>query len=306
MTNSKGCIKLIILFLVMLNCLTGIPAMGDDSTAKLREVAQGLPEAIDIWTKSPEIAVYDRENLYTYINGGAELYISFKFLNLVSLAYGNEEDEQIQIDIFDMGSSENAYGIFSHSRETIDDFVGADIDSEYAGGLLTFWKGAYYVSILAYPESQSKKLVVQKLARKIGEMIQGASVKPQLVSRLPEENLQPHSSKYFSHYTWLNSYHFFSTENLLNIDDNTEAAMAKYEVGGSQPAVLIVLQYPDQAAAITAQNVFKQSFMAAAEDDYAIGEDRLWMGCIRDLDRLVIVVDAPDMETAKRLAQGVE
>jgi hypothetical protein len=280
--------------------------MGDDSASRLQELARGLPEAIDDWKKSSDLAVYDSDNLYTYINGGAELYISFRFINLVSQSYGNEEDEEIQIDIFDMGSSQNAYGIFSHSRETVDDFLGADIESEYSGGLLTFWKGRYYVSILAYPETDSKKLVVQKLGRRIGEQIQGPSIKPQLVNRLPEESLQPHSIKYFSHHTWLNTYHYFSNENLLNIDHTTEVVMATYQVDGPKPAVLILLQYPHEAAASNAQIAFKQAFMADAKADLSVGVDQLWQGCVRDTDLLMIVVDAPDMETARRIVKGVE
>ncbi|NNK14064.1 MAG: hypothetical protein HKP52_07490 [Desulfofustis sp.] len=306
MTNLKGFLRFILLFIVLLSCLTGIPAMGYDSTSTLKVLAQGLPAAIDNWNKSSDFAVYDSDNLYTYINGGAELFISFKFINLVSLSYGNEEDEEIMIDIFDMGSSQNAYGIFSHGRETIDDFVGADIESEYAGGLLTFWKEQYYVSILAYPETESKKLLVQTLGKKIAEQIRGASVKPQLVDLLPEDSLQLHSIKYFTHYAWLNTYHFFSNENLLNIDNKTEVVMAKYQVNAAKPAVLIVLQYHDQAAAVTAQNTFKQKFMTDDKNDYTIGVDQLWIGCVRDKDLLVIVVDAPDMETAKRIVKGVE
>ena len=306
MTNPLGFFKIIIILSVMLNCFTGVPAMGDDSTARLEQLAHGLPEAIDNWKKSTDFAVYDSDNLYTYINGGAELYISFQFTNLLSQSYANEEDEEIQIDIFDMGSSQNAYGIFSHSRESVDDFIGASIESEYAGGLLTFWKGRYYVSILAYPETDPKRLLVQKLGQKISEQIQGPSVKPELVNLLPDEGLQPHRIKYFSHHTWLNSYHFFSNENLLNIDHQTEVVMATYQGDGSKPAVLILLQYPEQAAAISAQEVFQKTFMADTEDDYSVGVDQLWTGCIRDNSLLMIVVDAPDMETAKGLLEGVE
>lgn len=305
-TNPQRFSKLIILVSVMLTCVAARPTMGDDSASRLQELARGLPEVIDDWKKSSDLAVYDSDNLYTYINGGAELYISFRFINLVSQSYGNEEDEEIQIDIFDMGSSQNAYGIFSHSRETVDDFLGADIESEYSGGLLTFWKGRYYVSILAYPETDSKKLAVQKLGRKIGEQIQGPSIKPQLVNLLPKESLQPHSIKYFSHHTWLNTYHYFSNENLLNIDHTTEVVMATYQVDTPKPAVLILLQYPHEAAASNAQIAFKKTFMADAKADLTVGVDQLWKGCVRDTDLLMIVVDAPDMETARRIVKGVE
>jgi hypothetical protein len=306
MRNRERNQKLIIIFSVMLAGLTGNLAMGNDSTTRLHELVQGLPETIEEWGKSSELAVYDADNLYAYINGGAELYISYQFINIISQPYVTEEHDEIKIDIFDMGSSQKAFGIFSHSREAIDDFVASNIESEYASGLLTFWKGRYYVSILAYPETESRKLVVQQLARKIAAQIQEASVRPQMVALLPEDKLQPLSIRYFKHFIWMNTYHFFSNQNLLNIDVETEIVMAKYAADAPKPAVLILLQYPSVAAADTAHDTFKHKFMVGAKNGYAYGDDQLWAGCTRDNNLVVIVVDAPNLETAQRLVQGVE
>ncbi|MBT8333911.1 MAG: hypothetical protein KJP19_05705, partial [Deltaproteobacteria bacterium] len=114
MKNRGRSLSLIIIFIVMLSGMMGKLAMGNDSTTRLHELVQGLPETLEQWSKSSDFAVYDAENLYVYINGGAELYISYQFINLISQPYVNEEDDEIKIDIFDMGSSQNAYGIFSH------------------------------------------------------------------------------------------------------------------------------------------------------------------------------------------------
>ncbi|NNK94968.1 MAG: hypothetical protein HKP41_11520 [Desulfobacterales bacterium] len=306
MKNRGRSLSLIIIFIVMLSGMMGKLAMGNDSTTRLHELVQGLPETLEEWSKSSDFAVYDAENLYVYINGGAELYISYQFINLISQPYVNEEDDEIKIDIFDMGSSQSAYGIFSHSRETIDNFVGSNIESEYAGGLLTFWKGRYYVSILAYPETESRKLVVQQLARKIAAQVQEDSYRPKILALLPEYKIQPHSIRYFKHFTWMNMYHFFSNKNLLNIDNETEVVMAKYTVGTSKHTVLILLQYPSEAAAEIAHNTFKNTFMANAKDEYTKGVDQLWTGCIRDKNLVVIVVDAPNLETAQKLVKNID
>lgn len=298
--------QLIITLSMLLTGLTGVQAMVNETTAGLHQLVQGLPETVEEWRKSPESSVYDSDNLYTYINGGAELYISYQFSDLISQPYINADNEEIKIDIFDMGSPENAYGIFLHSLENIDDFVGSEIDSEYAGGLLTFWKGPYYVSILAYPETESRKQVVQRLARKISDQIEIPSVRPKLVARLPKGTLQPYSIRYLKHFTWLNMYHFFSNENLLNIDDQTEVVMARYTVDGPKAATLILLQYPNVAAAAEVHETFRHTFMAGAEAEYAHGPDQLWTGCVRNQDLLMIVVDAPSQETAQNLLQGVE
>ena len=296
---------LIIILTTLLTGLTGVQALANDSTARLHQLVQGLPETIEEWRKSPESSVYDTDNLYTYINGGAELYISYKFSNLISQPYINRDNEEIKIDIFDMGSAENAYGVFLHSLERIDDFVGSEIDSEYGGGLLTFWKGPYYVSILADPETESCKLVVQQLARKIADQIEIPSLRPRLVARLPKDTLQPYSIRYLKHFTWLNMYHFFSDENLLNIDDQTEVVMARYTVDGPKAATLILLQYPNVATAAEAHETFRHTFMAGAEAEYTHDSDQIWTGCVRNQDLLMIVVDAPSLETAQNLLQGV-
>jgi len=306
MTNRGRILNLVIIFMVILFGSMGKLVMGNESTTRLHELVQGLPKTLEEWSKSSDFAVYDPENLYAYINGGAELYISYQFINLISQPYINEEEDEIKIDIFNMGSSQNAYGIFSHSRETIDDFVGSNIESEYAGGLLTFWKGRYYVSILAYPETESRKLVVQQLARKIAAQIQEDSYRPKILALLPEYKLQQHSIRYFKHFTWMNMYHFFSNKNLLNIDNETEVAMAKYMVETSKPAVLILLQYPSEGAAEIAHNTFKHTFMADAKDEYTKGVDQLWTGCIRDKNLVMIVVDAPNLETAQRILKNIE
>lgn len=306
MRNRHNLLPLTLILSAALFGLTGKIAMGTDTIARLRALVQELPEAIEEWEKSPDFSVYTSDDLYTYINGAAELYISYHFTALISQPYLNKDNDEIKIDIFDMGSSENAYGIFSHSREAIDDFVGSDIESDYGGGLLTFWKGRYYISILAYPETESRKLTVQQMARKIASQIQGVSVRPKIVALLPRDKIQPYSIKYFKHFTWMNMYHFFTNENLLNIDNQTEAVMARYSVDGPKAAVLILLHYPDVAAAIDAANAFKHRFPADPGLEFTVDSDQLWTGCFRNNNLLIIIADAPSLETAQRLVQGVK
>ena len=128
--------------------------MASESEARLRALIDVLPGTVEGWEKAQGCEVYTSDDLHRYINGGAELYISYRFETMISQRYVLGDDE-IRVDLFDMGSGAGAFGVFSHSRESVDDFVAPDIESEYAGGLLTFWKGCFYGSILAYPETKS-------------------------------------------------------------------------------------------------------------------------------------------------------
>ena len=100
--------------------------------------------------------------------------------------------------------------------------------------------------------------------------------------------------------------HFFTNENLLNIDNQTEAVMARYSVDGSKAAVLILLQYPDVDATIDAYNAFKHRFPTDPGLEFTVDTDQLWTGCFRNNNLLIIIVDAPSLKTAQRLVQGVQ
>jgi len=79
-----------------------------------------LPGAVGDWRVTEPDQTYDRENLYTYIDGGAELYLSYGFKKVVNRKYSNPGQPRIVLDLFDMGTSQNAFGVFAHSRETVD------------------------------------------------------------------------------------------------------------------------------------------------------------------------------------------
>jgi len=75
---------------------------------------EALPAEIDGWKLADDPAAYDKTTLYEYIDGGAELFIAYGFKTLYSFRYTSVEDEEIVIDVFDMGNSYDAYGVFKH------------------------------------------------------------------------------------------------------------------------------------------------------------------------------------------------
>jgi Family of unknown function (DUF6599) len=257
----------------------------------IREFGRKLPEAIAGWKKTNPPDLYTPENLSNYIDGGAELYLSYNFKTALALKYKDPADNEISVDIFDMNTSFDAFGVFAHSRETIDSSFGQG--SEYAAGLLTFWKDHYYVSILAYPETAAKKEVVFKLGRAIAGAIPAEGALPPIIALLPPDNLLPESVHYFHHYIWLNSFYFVSNDNVLNIGNDTPAALAKYRKNG--PAFfLLLVRYPNAAGAEAAAGQFSQKVLGGAEDGLRATKDGRWNGLQRRGSLVSIVFNAPD------------
>jgi len=251
---------------------------------------KALPPEIDGWTKADTPVTYDNKSLYEYINGGAELFIAYNFEKMFAFRYTASDESEIVIDIFDMGKSYDAYGIFSHGREEDDKKLGQG--SEYNSGLLTFWKDRYYVSILAFPETETKAQTVKKLGRVLADAIPAIGESPPIVNLLPPKNLVPYSTHYFHHHILVNSHYYIASENILNIDDTTHAVLARYKMKGDRFYMLLV-NYQNNQKAQEAQKSFLQNYLPEAQEGIKELEDGKWTGCKIKDNLLVVVFNSP-------------
>jgi hypothetical protein len=261
-----------------------------------------LPDTVSEWRKPPSFQSYGPSTLFEYINGGAELYLSYGFKHLLSCQYTADNLPDIMVDIFDMGNSYRAYGIFSHSRETCDDSIGQGC--EYGGGLMIFWKGQYYVSILAYPETEDARQCIFQIARKIADSIGEKGVLPPVLNRLPQKHLVRETIRYFNHYIWLNSHYFISNDNILHIDQQTEAVLAQYARKSGKYFLLLVV-YPNSEKAERACSDFRKQYLN--EPSYTIKriKENSWAGCKIDENRLWLIFNAVSKKRITDIFNGI-
>ena len=294
---------------------SGALCMGE----KPPELPALLPDTLDGWKSAPDDQTYDRNNLHDYINGGAELFLSFGFNEMISRTFSRVDQPEIIVDIFDMKTSRDAFGVFSHSRETMESTFGQG--SQYTSGQLLFWKNIYYVSILASPETDESRKAVSKLAKHIDSTIPGEGPLPEIISLLPQEFLVRESIRYFHHYIWLNSHYFVAAENILHIDEKTEAVLARYGEQGARH-VLLLVKYATQEDARKAHRDFLANYLPEhteltehpEQEKHAELmaspvveiEDGTWTGCRLNGDLLTIVLGAGSEETVLELIKKVE
>ncbi|MCX6374676.1 MAG: hypothetical protein NTU88_01320, partial [Armatimonadetes bacterium] len=146
------------------------PARGGQSPRDL------VPREMLGWKTDGKDGLYDRNTLFQYIDGGAEVYLAYDFRQEFARRFVKPGQPAITVDVFDMGSSEDAYGIFTFERESGN--VGIGQDSEYAAGFLRFWKVQYFVSILADKETPSTRKAVMALGKAIASRIKSAGERP--------------------------------------------------------------------------------------------------------------------------------
>ncbi len=227
-----------------------------------------LPPAVDGWEQT-EDQFYDRTNLYEYIDGGAELYLSYGFQEVLSRRYHRDGQPMIVADVFDMKESANAFGLFCHSREIVDCTYGQG--SQSYPGLLTFWKDRYYVSILASPETPESKKAIANLARKIEKKIDRTGKLPGILGYLPRKNLKEESIRYFTHHAWLNSHFFIADENIFQINVESPAVLARYPGQG----ILLIVIYPDPNQAQAAYQAYENYFATQNASQGTVQDQRI-------------------------------
>jgi len=284
-------------------CFAAILACANKKTDReMIPMDQFVPSEMQGWRVRGEAETYDRETIFDYIDGAGEVYLMYDFQKVMVYRFTKTEEPDIVLELFDMGSSQDAFGIFSHAREGEDQGIGQG--SEYRGGLLCFWKSRFFVCVSAERETQEAKKAVEDLARRIAEKIEVTGAKPDMLDYLPEQDLESNTVRYFHKHTTLNYHYFTASENILKLRRQTEAVLATYRPSG---AYLLYIRYPDCDQAKEAFESFLTAYIPeAGESGSAQIEDGKWVAAERDHAFVIVVFDSPTQDYARTLIRAVE
>ena len=262
-----------------------------------------IPKYVNGWRSDHHDATYDRKTLYDYIDGGAEVYLAYGFRQVFARRFVRNSKPSITADLFDMGSSADAYGIFSFEREGDD--VGVGQASEYAAGFLRFWKGDFFVSILADEETPDSRKAVMALGQTIASRIKSEGERPKILALVPAEDLIRTSIRYFHEKSGLDYHYFIADKNILGLGKHTEVVLAEYKIGSSKSRLLLV-RYPKAAEALAAFSDFKAAYMPEAGEDAVVRtENGKWAAARLRRNLVIAAFDAPTEEAAKTLLRRV-
>jgi len=263
------------------------------------ELGNLLPKEINGW-KADEDRTYDPDTIFKYLNGSGEVYRAFNFKKLFARHYVKEGQPKIIADLFDMATDKDAFGIFSHG------FEGNEVDigqgSNYMGGLLSFWKDRFFISLFAEEETDEAKEALFTLAREVASSIEKEGQIPEVVSLLPLDGLDKTKVRYF-HNDIILSHHFFvADENILGLDQQTDCVLGVYqELGGEY--YLLLIRYAGVDEASKALLSFASAYMPdASEPGLVQTEDGKWTAAHQQGNLLIIVFDASSASHSHAIA----
>ena len=282
-----------------------IPRISGEEKAKIDQEIS-FPAETSGWKWDGKDLSYNRRTIFEYIDGAGELYLAYNLQGVRVRRYEKPGQPPIIAELYDMGSSEDAYGVFSFERQ--DEDAGLGQGSEFGGGMLRFWKGHYFVSIYGEGEGAELESALIRLGKEMAQAIPRNGPAPKLIDNLPDTQagLNQKSIRYLRSHVLLNQRYFIAHQNILHLNLQTEAVLAQYW-RGAQKIHLLLIRYANAKQAEDALQSFKKAYMPqAAEKGFLQTEDRKWSMAKRHREFILAVFGAPSLAEADELIKATE
>lgn len=263
-----------------------------------------IPKEINGWQAQEKDRLYDQESIFDYIDGSGEVYRSYNFISLLVREFVKPQQPSITVDFFDMGSSEDAFGVFTHDYQ--DESIGIGQGSSYLAGSLAFWKSRYFISIWAEEETESLKKAVLALGKAIAQAIPEEGSRPVLLNYLPQENLVEKNIRFFHNHLVLNYHYFVADGNILDLNQKTNVVLAEYAFEKTKSKLLLA-HYPSPRQAEKAFKSFIRYYLPEAAKEHIIQtENGKWTSAQLKKETIFILFDAPTKDIAEKMIKEVE
>jgi hypothetical protein len=271
--------------------------------AQSLDVKKILPRDAGGWKAATRLQTFTRDTVVQYLDVTAEICLAYDFKKLTIQEYATSGGPAIFIEIYEMDSAEDAFGLFSHDRKGEPASVGNE--SIYGLNTLRFWKGKVFVRLITEKETPEAKKAVFALADKIAGVLSKEGKKPKISVCFPTVDLLPNSLHYFHKQVSLNTFIYFGDENILDLNERTEAAIAQFAPDGQKVGALLCLYPGPEDAQRAFKAVLAKFFGGAADKGTTIVKkmDKERYGGARLMERLIIFIsDAKDKKTCEVLA----
>jgi len=187
-----------------------------------------------LWHRTGPVATYTANNLHEYIDGAAPFVISFGFESLQTAGYRRGAEPETTVDIYDMGSSDNAFALFRSNSNVEAGPLEVGTEGAGADARIEFWQGAYYVAV-SNPSADEKDEVLA-LARDLAQALPVVGAWPAYLDLLPTAGRVVHSER-------------FLPSDYLGHGFLKRAVSARYKVGAREMTLFACrLETPKEAA----------------------------------------------------------
>ena len=217
------------------------------------------------WVQSRAPSTYQGETLYRDRPVAPDLYHAYGFQRQAEVEYQSRKfgsEPLILLEIFDMGTAENAFGIYSFNTYPQAETVWVGSKALLSGGYLRFAKGKYFVEIEGYEFATGIREGIVALAKAISLQIQEPPTKVPLFALLPRANRIGGSEKLFRSHWTLSQIYSGLPLNLPQLTGFPLGVSASYRDNDAadwvNARVVFIVRFPDAATADAAWTRYRE------------------------------------------------
>lgn len=220
-------------YTIMLFCMTVfLLFQGTVQAETTGELAAYLPSETDIpgWKALEEPELYEGEDLFSYINGGAEIYYEYGFHQVITAEYVNVAGKSILIDIYEMEDAESAYGIYTLTKGPDAQLVNIGYEGTFQDAYLLFWKNRFFITITGLDSGEDINEGILAFAGYIEQKITTSGQPSALPQLLVHDNLHPSNVVYIQGFLGLMNNYAFHADDIFGVQEGVIGDFGAYKV----------------------------------------------------------------------------
>jgi hypothetical protein len=145
-----------------------------------------------------EKTVYEASTLWDFIDGAADLFVSYGFVDLHIAYYHGSGGCEIRAEVYRHDSGDGAFGIYSQERSPENHFVAIGVQGYVDDGMLNFLAGSYYVKLSTNQGGQAVADSMMSIARAIELGLAQQPSWPRNVALLPVTGVIPNTEQFIA------------------------------------------------------------------------------------------------------------
>jgi hypothetical protein len=186
------------------------------------------------WTLALDSMVYTPDNLWNIIDGAADAFLLYGFVDLSIGEYLSPDSIDIRAELYRHSSAANAYGIYSQERKPNYNFIDIGTEGYVEDGVLNFLCGAYYVKMTSHTTGTKGISALRAVAERLAAHLHQEKGFPPQLALLPAAGKITRSESYIA-------------DSYLGYSYFRSAYVAQYDSAGK--VQLFVMQFESPASA---------------------------------------------------------
>jgi len=279
------------------------------SRTQASALARFLPDrsAAGEWRKKGDPDYYGPDDLYLYIDGGAEIYREYGILKVAAQEYKNPADKNISLEVFEMTDGGAGYGIFRFKTSLEGRTVPLGEEGRLEGYYLNFRKGRFLVTLTGQDDSEETVKGLLSVGGGVDRLlpVPEKNSLPGLLSQLPQKELIEPSLKYFRGHLGLFNLRPFSTRDVFRFKEGCRGSypggVEVYLLAYDTPAACL----ERSAAAVRALGEESRFRMVDGRDGAFLLEDSKKISLfIQPRGNLLFIISGADPDRARRMVEA--